>query len=86
MHTIVVVAVGFGLLGMCNLAGRVLGATPGIAMAAPIFLPLWLVAPSINKSMGVKGAGYSVADEAPIFLLVFLVPAVAALIVWWNLR
>jgi hypothetical protein len=36
--------------------------------------------------MGVKGAGYSVADEAPIFLLVFAVPAAAALIVWWTLR
>jgi hypothetical protein len=84
MHTIIVVAVGFGLLGIRSLGGRVLGGTPGIAMAAPIFLPLWLVAASINMSMGVKGA--SVADGAPIFLPVFAVSAVAALIVWWNLR
>jgi len=86
MHTIIVLAVGFGLLGLCALVGRVLGGTPGIATATLIFLPLWLVGAGINMYMGVKGAGYSVADEAPIFLLVFAVPALAALIVWWNLR
>ncbi len=35
---------------------------------------------------GVTRAGYSVAEEAPMFLLVFAVPAVSALIVWWMLR
>jgi hypothetical protein len=86
MHTIIVLAVAFGLLGLCALAGYVLGGTPGIATATLIFLPLWLVGAGINMYMGVKGAGYSVADEAPIFLLVFAAPALAALIVWWNLR
>jgi hypothetical protein len=36
--------------------------------------------------MGVKKAGYSVAEETPMFLLVFGVPAVAALTAWWWLR
>jgi len=36
--------------------------------------------------IGVKQAGYSVAEEIPMFLLVFAVPAVAALIVWWTFR
>ena len=86
MHTIIVLAIGFGLLGLCAIAGRVLGGTPGMATAALVFLPLWLVGAGINMYMGVKGAGYSVADEAPIFLLVFAVPAAAALIAWWTLR
>lgn len=85
MHTIIVLAVGFALLGLCALTGGVLGNTSGIATAAIVFLPLWLVGAGINMYMGVKRAGYSVADEAPIFLLVFVVPAVAALIVWWTL-
>lgn len=85
MHTIIVLAVGFALLGLCALTGGVLGNTSGIAAAALVFLPLWLVGAGINMYMGVKRAGYSVADEAPIFLLVFVVPAVAALIVWWTL-
>ena len=36
--------------------------------------------------LGVKRAGYSVADEAPIFLLVFAVPAAIALVTWFKYR
>ena len=85
MHTIIVLAIGFALLGLCALTGRVLGNTSGIATAALIFLPLWLVGAGINMYMGVQRASYSVADEAPIFLLVFAVPAAAAVILWWTL-
>jgi hypothetical protein len=66
--------------------GRVLGNTPGIAKAALIFLPLWPVGAGINMYAGVNRAGYSVGDEAPIFLLVFAVPAAAAVTLWWTLR
>lgn len=86
MHTIIVLAIGFGLLGLCALAGYLLGGVSAIATAALVFLPLWLVGAGINMVMGVKQAGYSVADEAPMFLLIFVVPAVAALIVWWMFR
>ena len=86
MHTIIVLAIGFGLLGLCALAGYLLGGVSAIATAALIFLPLWLVGAGINMYMGVEQAGYSVAEEVPMFLLVFAVPAVAALIVWWMLR
>ena len=86
MHTIIVLAIGFSLLGLCGVTGYVLGGTTGIAMAGLIFLPLWLVGAGINMYMGVKQAGYSVVDEAPIFLLVFAVPAAVALIAWWKLR
>jgi phage-related holin len=85
MHTIIVLAVGFVLLGLCALTGRVLGNTSGIATAALIFLPFWLVGAGINMYMGVKRAGYSVADEAPIFVLVSAVPAAAAVVLWWTL-
>jgi hypothetical protein len=86
MHTIIVLAIGFGILGVCALAGYLLGGTSAIATAALAFLPLWLVGAGINMYLGVKQAGYSVAEEAPMFLLVFGVPAVAALIAWWILR
>jgi len=36
--------------------------------------------------IGVKRAGYSVADEAPVFLVVFAVPAALALLLWWKVR
>ena len=36
--------------------------------------------------LGVKRAGYSVREEVPIFLIVFAIPAVVALITWWKFR
>ena len=80
MHTIIVVAIGFALIGACAVAGYVFGGTPGIGKAALVFLPLWLVGAGINMYLGVARAGYSVADEAPIFLLVFAIPAAVALV------
>ena len=86
MHTIIVLAIGFALLGLCALAGYLVASSSGIAMAALVFLPLWFIGAGINMVMGVKKAGYSVAEETPMFLLVFGVPAVAALTAWWWLR
>ena len=86
MHTVIVLAVGFGLFALSVLVCRILGHGPGVATAALVFLPLWFVGAGINMYMGVKRAGYSVAEEARIFLVVFGVPAAAALLAWWKLR
>lgn len=88
MHTILVMAGGFALLGVCLLIGRIVGASPtsGSAAGALVFLPVWFIAAAINMWIGVKRAGYSVTDEAPIFALVFTVPAAAALLAWRMLR
>ena len=88
MHTIKVIAGGLALFAVCLLIGRWLGGpTPalGLARAARIFLPLWLVASGINMWIGVSKAGYSVAEEAPTFLVVFAVPAGLALFLLWRL-
>jgi hypothetical protein len=86
MHTIKVIAGGLVLLGLCLLIGRWLGGpTPavGLATGAKLFIPLWLIAAGINMWIGVSKAGYSVADEAPVFVVVFAVPAAVALLVLW---
>lgn len=70
------------------LAGRLLSAaapTAGMATAARWFIPVWLIGAGINLWVGVAKAGYSVAEEAPIFLLVFAVPAAVAAIAAWVL-
>jgi hypothetical protein len=85
MHTVFVL-VGLGLLGACTFLGHVLGGTSGTATAALVFLPLWFLGAGINLYLGVKRAGYSVAEEAPIFLLVFAVPAAIAMLAFWKLR
>jgi len=87
LHTVKVIAGGFGLLAVCLVVGRWVGATPavGLADAVKVFVPLWLVAAGINMWLGVSKAGYSVAEEAPIFLLVFAVPTGVALYILWRI-
>jgi hypothetical protein len=87
MHTVKVIAGGFVLLALCLLAGRLVGGPApavGVAGAARLFIPLWLVAAAINLWIGVSKAGYTVAEEAPIFLVVFAVPAAVALLLVWT--
>jgi len=67
MHTLIVIAAGFALLGIGALAGRVFGGASGTAIAAIAFLPVWCIGAAINFYVGVKRAGYSVKDEFPIF-------------------
>jgi len=86
MHTLIVVALGFSLLALCAAAGFVFGGAAGVRTFALWFLPLWFVGAGINMYLGVARSGYSVADEAPIFLLVFAVPALVALLLWWKLQ
>ena len=87
MHTIMVIAGGFLLLGLFLLAGRLFGgsAPDAIAAAAKYFVPLWLVAALVNMWVGVSRAGYTVVQEAPILLVVFVIPASVALGIWWRL-
>jgi len=87
MHTVKVIAGGLVLLAVCLLIGRRVGGPApavGLVQAVKVFVPLWLVAAGINMWVGVAKAGYSVADEAPIFLVVFAVPTAAALFVVWR--
>jgi hypothetical protein len=86
VHTIIVVAAGLVLLAASGLVGRLLNGSAGLATAALVFLPLWMLGAGINMYIGVKRAGYSVAEEAPIFLLVYGLPAAAALLLWWKSR
>jgi len=88
MHTLKVIVAGFLVLGIFLLLGRFLGngSHQAMATAARIFIPAWLVGAAVNMWIGVSRAGYSVADEAPVFLVVFAVPAGVALGLWWWLR
>ena len=86
MHTIMVIAGGFVLLATFLLAARAFGGSAPRATAngAKYFIPLWLVAALVNLWIGVARAGYSIAQEAPILIIVFAIPAAAALYVWWS--
>lgn len=82
MHTVKLLATGFLLLAACIVACRL----RGFPLLGPkIFIPIWAAAAGVNMWYGVSRAGYSVADEAPMFLLVFGVPAAVAGFLWWRM-
>ena len=79
MHTVIVICIGLVVLAACLAAGWVVGGASALPTAVLVFLPVWLVGAAMNMAIGVKKAGYTVAEEAPVFLLVFAVPAFLAL-------
>ena len=85
MHTIKVIGIGFALLGILLVAAPRLAVSAGrpIPFAIRLFLPLWFAGALINLWIGVASAGYTVMEEAPIFLVVFGVPALATLLILW---
>lgn len=86
MHMAMVIGGGIVLLGLFLLFGRLWGGVdPDLAMAAILFIPAWLIVSLVNMWVGVTKAGYSVRDELPILLVVFLVPAAVAGLAAWRL-
>lgn len=85
MHTIKIIGIGFALLGILLVLAPRLAISAGrpISFAVKLFLPLWFTGALINLWIGVARAGYTVMEEAPIFLVVFGVPAIASLLILW---
>ena len=86
MRTLMIIVGGLILLGLFVLVGRWLGngTSSSIVTAAKSFLPVWIVVALINMWIGVSRAGYSVAEELPIFLGIVALPAIAAAFLWWK--
>ena len=87
MRTLAIILGGLVLLGFSLAAGRYVGsgASGAIITAVKGFLAVWFFVALFNFWMGVSRAGYSVGEELPIFLLIYLVPAALAGLVWWKL-
>lgn len=82
MHTIMVTAAGFVLLGLFLLLARFWASDRGIlAVAAKAFIPVWLALTLVNLWIGVRYAGYTVLQELPVLAVTFGLPAAAALAV-----
>ena len=86
VHTVKVIGIGFALLALCLIAGRLIGADQHVMLArsALVFVALWFVGAGINMWIGVSREGYSVKEEIPFFFIVFLIPAAVALLAWWK--
>ena len=86
MRTPLFLLVGFLLLTACALLGRLFSSNyPGATYTATFaFVTLWLLISTANLWVGVAKAGYTLNDEFPIFLLIFSVPTIVAIVLKWR--
>lgn len=86
MHMAMVMGAGVLLLVVFVMFGWLWGGSAaGMALAAKLFMPAWLLVAATNMWVGVTHAGYTVRQEAPILLIVFAVPAIVAVVAAWQL-
>ena len=84
MRSVYIVLGGLLLFGMVLLVARLTGSSAPTALAAKCFGPIWLLVATANMWVGVTQAGYTVTEETPVFLLVFLIPTALAALCWWK--
>jgi hypothetical protein len=86
MRTALFLVAGLLLLAGSLLLGRLFSTNyPAATVAATLaYIALWFVIAGANMWVGVARAGYSVTEELPIFLLIFGLPAAAAIILKWK--
>jgi hypothetical protein len=86
MRTALIILGGFVLWCVClGIAKVAAGASASsMSLATGIFAVVWFVVAGANLWMGVTKAGYSFREELPIFLVIFLVPTIVAVIVKWK--
>lgn len=86
MHMLLVIAGGFLLLGVFLLFGKLWGGdVAGVIAGAKAFIPVWAAIALANMWVGVTKAGYTVTQELPILIVVFVVPTLIAGIAAWQL-
>lgn len=86
MRTALFLVAGLLFLAASLLLGRLFSANyPGATVVATVaYVALWFLMAGANMWVGVARAGYSVTEELPVFLLIFGLPAAAAIILKWK--
>jgi hypothetical protein len=86
MRTGLFLICGFLFLAGSLILGKLFSANypAGTTVATVLFIVLWFAIAAANMWVGVAKAGYSVAEELPIFALIFGVPAAVAIITRWK--
>ncbi|MDR3669843.1 MAG: hypothetical protein P4L36_03310 [Holophaga sp.] len=82
MRTSLFILGGFALWAVMLASARFFGIAQRTALLA--FALLWCAVAVANMWMGVARAGYSIREELPICLLVFLLPAGFAFLAEWR--
>ena len=86
MRTLLFLVAGLLLLAAALLLGKLFSShyPDAVRLATIAYVALWLIIAGANMWVGVARAGYSVTEELPIFLLIFAVPAAAAILLKWR--
>lgn len=86
MRTVIIILGGFVLWVACLGVAKLVASSnaSSITIATAAFVIIWFVAAAANMWVGVSQAGYSFREELPIFLLIFLLPSAAAIVVKWK--
>ena len=86
MRTVLFLVAGLVLLAAVLLLAKLFSPNypDALRLATIGYVALWLLIAGVNMWIGVAKAGYSVADELPIFLLIFGVPAAIAVLLKWR--
>lgn len=86
MRTLLFLLAGVLLMAALLLLGKVFsGHFPDATRWATVaYVVVWLLVTAANMWVGVAKAGYSVAEELPIFLLLFGIPAAVAVLLKWK--
>ena len=87
MRTALIILGGLVAWGVFVAAAKAsLNPAKAVGTATVAFVGGWFLVAAINMYFGVAKAGYSFREELPIFLVIWLVPAVAAVLGWRWLR
>ena len=87
MRTALFLLAGYLLLAASLIIARLYSQDfPSSTVVATVaFVALWLMLTGFNMWVGVAKAGYSVAEELPVLILLFGVPTVVAVVLKWKL-
>ncbi len=87
MRTALFLLAGFLLLASLFVVAKLFSENfPSASLVATAaFVVLWLALTGFNMWVGVSKAGYSVAEELPVLLLLFGVPAAVAVVLKWKI-
>jgi hypothetical protein len=86
MRTVLFLSAGILLLVAFYVLARLFSEhypnAPNVALI--FYVVVWLLIAASNMWVGVAKAGYSAAEELPIFLVIFGVPLAIAVVVKWK--
>lgn len=82
VRSVIIMSLGLILWALCLAAAKFFGNQNPLARPTTtiIFIVLWFILAAVNLYYGTK-AGFTVTQELPIFLMIFLIPSLVAILV-----